>query len=414
MKKWLEPLFSAWEGVRSHKLRSTLTILGIVIGVAAVIALMSIGRGVQEFIVSQVEEMGSDLVFVYPGSTTVGGVRSAGGSAATLTLEDAEAIAEQVPGVTAAVPTSSAYLQLVFGDENIRAQVTGTTPDYQDAYNLNVVAGSFITERDYQNGERVVVIGSEVKENLFNEVDPVGQQMRMGDNIVRVVGVLESKGASLMGSTDDVVFIPLTTMQQTISQSRTATGEHIVSTIAMTASEETGAATVVEETTELLRSRHQIATGEEADFSISSMEELISTISEMTNTMTLFLGAIAGISLMVGGIGVMNIMLVSVVERTREIGIRKALGARERDISQQFLIEAALLSFGGGIIGVIVGIGASRLISGMGLLGEINTVVGTDIVGLALAVAVGIGLFFGFYPARRAARLNPIDALRSE
>jgi len=414
MKKWLEPLFSAWEGVKSHKLRSTLTILGIVIGVAAVIALMSIGRGVQEFIVSQVEEMGSDLVFVYPGSTTVGGVRSAGGSPATLTQEDPEAIAEQVPGVTAAVPTSSAYLQMVFGDENTHAQVTGTTPDYQDAYNLNVVAGSFITERDYQNGERVVVIGSEVKENLFDEVDPVGQQMRMGSNIVRVIGVLESKGASLMGSTDDVVFIPLTTMQQTISQSRTATGEHIVSTIAMTVSEETGAATVVEETTELLRSRHQIAAGEEADFSISSMEELISTISEMTNTMTLFLGAIAGISLMVGGIGVMNIMLVSVVERTREIGIRKALGARERDISQQFLIEAALLSFGGGIIGVIVGVAASRLISSMGLLGEMTTAVDADIVILALAVAVGIGLFFGFYPARRAARLNPIDALRSE
>jgi len=414
MKKWLEPLFSAWEGVKSHKLRSILTVLGIVIGVAAVIALMSIGRGVQEFIVSQVEEMGSDLVFVSPGSTTVGGVRSAGGSAATLTLEDAEAIAEQVPGVTAAVPTSSAYLQLVFDDENMQAQVTGTTPQYQDAYNLETAAGSFITERDYRNGERVVVIGSEVKETLFDEVDPVGQQMRMGDNIVRVVGVLESKGASLMGSTDDAVFIPLTTMQQTIYQSRTATGGHIVNAIAMTVSEETGAATVVEETTELLRSRHQIATGEEADFSISSMEELLSTISEMTNAMTLFLGAVAGISLMVGGIGVMNIMLVSVVERTREIGIRKALGARERDISRQFLTESALLSFGGGIIGVIVGVGASRLISSMGLLGEINTVVGTDIVGLALAVAVGIGLFFGFYPARRAARLNPIDALRSE
>jgi len=414
MKKWLEPLFSAWEGVKSHKLRSLLTVLGIVIGVASVIALMSIGRGVQEFIVSQVEEMGSDLVFVYPGSTTVGGVRSAGGTATTLTLEDAEALEENVPGVTAAIPTSSAYLQLVFEDENTQAQITGTIPQYQDAYNLEVAAGSFITERDYQNGERVIVIGSEVQETLFDEVDPVGQQLRMGDNIVRVVGVLESKGASLMGSTDDAVFIPLTTMQQTISQPRTASGGHIVNTIAMTVSEGTGATSVVDDTTALLRTRHQIAAGEDDDFTVSSMEELISTISEMTNTMTLFLGAIAGISLMVGGIGVMNIMLVSVVERTREIGIRKALGARERDISQQFLTESALLSFSGGIIGVIVGIGASRLISSMGLLGEITTVVGADIVGLALAVAVGIGLFFGFYPARRAARLNPIEALRSE
>ena len=412
MKKRFEPLFSAWEGVKSHKLRSSLTILGIVIGIASVIALMSIGRGVQTSILSQVESLGSDLVLIYPGATTYGGVRSAAGSAATLTLEDAEAISEQVPNVTSVVPSSSASLQLVFGEENTRAQITGITPEYQEAYNLETTAGAFITEYDYQSGAKVAIIGPEVKDTLFNDTDPIGQQLRMGNNIVRVIGVLESKGVSMVGSTDDAVLIPLTTLQQTIAQSRTATGEHVVSTIALTVSDGAQASSVVDETASLLRSRHQIALGDEDDFTINSMEELISTISEMTGTMTLFLGAIAGISLMVGGIGVMNIMLVSVVERTREIGIRKALGAKEGDISRQFLTESAFLSFGGGIIGIAVGVGISKIISTLGIMGDFPPVVSADIVLLALSVAVGIGLFFGFYPARRAARLNPIDALR--
>ena len=414
MKKWFEPLSNAWEGVKAHKLRSSLTILGIVIGVASVIALMSIGRGVQTSILSQVESLGSDLVLIYPGATTYGGVRSATGSAATLTLEDAEAISEQVPYVTAVAPFSSASLQLVAGGENMQTRVTGITPEYQGAYNLETTAGAFITEYDYQSGAKVAVIGPEVEDTLFDGIDPIGQQMRMGNNIVRVIGVLESKGASMMGSTDDAVLIPLTTLQQTVTQPRTATGEHVISTIALTVSDGEQADYVVAQTTTLLRSRHQLAPNDEADFTISSMEELVSTISEMTGTLTLFLGAIAGISLMVGGIGVMNIMLVSVVERTREIGIRKALGAREGDISRQFLTESAFLSFGGGIIGVAVGTGVSKILPSMGIMGEMQTVVSADIVLLALSVAVGIGLFFGFYPARRAARLNPIEALRSE
>ncbi len=414
MKKWFEPLFSAWEGVKTHKLRSSLTILGIVIGVASVIALMSIGRGVQAHILSQVEALGSDLVLVYPGATTVGGVRGATGSVSTLTLEDAEAISEQVPYVKSAAPSSSTSLQLVVNGENMQAQVTGITPEYQEAYNLTTTAGVFITEYDYQRGAKIAVIGPDVKDTLFNDADPVGQQLRMGNNIVRVVGVLESKGASMMGSTDDAVLIPLTTLQQTFSQQRASSGEHVVSTIALTVSNKEQADYVVAETTSLLRSRHQLGSNEEDDFTISSMEELVSTISEMTGTLTLFLGAIAGISLMVGGIGVMNIMLVSVVERTREIGIRKALGAREGDISRQFLTESAFLSFGGGIIGVAVGIGASKIISSLGIMGGMSSVVSADIILLALSVAVGIGLFFGFYPARRAARLNPIEALRSE
>jgi len=414
MKKWLEPLADAWEGARTHKLRSSLTMLGIVIGVAAVIALMSIGRGVQAGILSNIESLGSNLITVSPAmSYERGGVMGAG-SVATLTLEDAAAISEQVSHVSAVAPYSSSNQQLVYGSENVNAQVIGVTPEYQAAYNLETAEGAFISEYNYESGAKVAVIGASVAEELFSGVDPVGQKMRMGTSIITVMGVLESKGSSMMGSTDDAVLIPLSTLQQTISQQRTSTGEHIVSSIAITVSEQGQADYVVGEVTDLLRSRHRLSSGEDDDFSISSMEELVSTITEISGALTLFLGAIAAISLLVGGIGVMNIMQVSVVERTREIGIRKALGARERDIWSQFLTESALLSFTGGLIGVAVGWGASKLISGMGIMGEMTTLVSADIVILALAVSVGIGLLFGFLPARRAAQLNPIEALRYE
>ena len=415
MKKMFEPLLLAWEGVRTHKLRSSLTILGIVIGVAAVIGLMSIGRGVQTQILSRIESMGSDVITVSPGSVTERGIAGAGGSAATLTLEDAEAILEQVPNVAAVAPYSATSQQLIVGGENVNAQVIGVTPEYQDANNLDIAAGVFISQYNYDNGTKVAVLGSNVADTLFNGVDPIGQQLRMGSNIVRVMGVLESKGRSFgMSSTDDTILIPLTTMQQTISQPRTASGGHVVSSIALMISDEGQMSSVVTETESLLRSRHELATGDEDDFRVQTLEELVSTVTEVSGTMTLFLGAIAAISLLVGGIGVMNIMLVSVVERTREIGIRKALGARERDIWGQFLTESALLSFAGGLIGVAIGWGASKLISGVEIMGEITTVVSADIVILALVVSVGIGLLFGFLPARRASRLNPIEALRYE
>jgi len=414
MKKWLEPLVNAWEGVRTHKLRSSLTILGIVIGVAAVIALLSIGRGVQAQILSQIESMGSDVITVSPGSVTERGIAGAGGSAATLTLEDATAISEQVPYVAAVAPYSTAFQQLIVGGENVNAQVIGVTPEYQDVNNLDTSAGVFISQYDYESGTKVAVLGSNVAATLFSGVDPIGQQLRMGNNIVRVAGVLESKGRTMFGSTDDAVMIPLTTLQQTISQSRTATGGHVVSSIAVIVTDEKQADSVVTEITSLLRTRHQLAASDDDDFTVRSMEELVTAITEVSGTLTIFLGAIAAISLVVGGIGVMNIMLVSVVERTREIGIRKALGARERDIWTQFLTESAFLSFAGGLIGVAVGWGASKLISGVEIMGTITTVVSADIVILALAVSVGIGLLFGFLPARRAARLNPIEALRYE
>jgi len=411
MKKWFEPLATAWVGVVTHKLRSFLTMLGIVIGVAAVIALMSVGRGAEATIISQIETLGSDLIFISPGAVTLGGVRSAGGSAITLTLEDAAAISEQVPYVTSVAPSYSTSLQLVVGAQNMRAQVTGITPEYMEAYSLETTNGAFISEYDYQRGARLAVLGSNVKETLFEGANPIGQQMRMGNNIVRVIGVLESKGASMISSSDDTILIPLTALQQMVAQPRTSQGERVVSSIALTVSDEERASYVVEEITSLLRTRHQLGPGVDDDFSIMSMEEIASMLSEAIGTMTLLLGAIAAISLLVGGIGVMNIMLVSVLERTREIGIRKALGARERDIWGQFLIEAAFLTLAGGIIGVILGWVVSLLINTTGIM---TTVVSADIVILAVSVSVGIGLFFGFYPAWNASRLNPIDALRSE
>ena len=408
MKKWFEPFATAWVGVVTHKLRSFLTILGIVIGVAAVIALMSIGRGAEALIISNIESMGSDLININPGARTFGGVRSA--AVNTLTMEDAEAIAEQVPYISAVAPSYSSNLQLVVGSENMNTPVSGVPPEYMQVNNLEIANGTFFSEADYQRGTKVAVLGSNVKETLFGDADPIGQQMRMGSIIVRVIGVLESKGG-IMGSSDDAIFIPLTAMQQTVAQPRTAQGERVVSSISLTVSDEEQAGYVVAEITSLLRARHQLGPLDDDDFSVMSMEEIASTLSEAIGTMTLLLGAIAAISLLVGGIGVMNIMLVSVLERTREIGIRKALGARERDIWGQFLIEAAFLTFTGGIIGVILGWAVSYLISSTGLL---TTVVSADIVILAVSVSVGIGLFFGFYPAWNASRLNPIEALRSE
>ena len=397
MKRWLEPLAAAWLGVRTHKLRSALTMLGIVIGVAAVIALMSMGRGAEAQIISNIESMGADLITIYPGGVT-------------LTMEDAEAISEQVPYITAVAPSYSSNLQLVAGGENMNAQVTGVPPEYQDIQNLEIAYGAFFTEYDYQRGSKVAVLGSNVKETLFGDADPIGQQIRMGSIIVRVIGVLQSK-EGMMGSPDDGILIPLTALQQTVAQPRTAQGKRVVSSIALTVSDEEQASYVTEEITSLLRTRHQLGALDDDDFKIISIREISETISEAIGTMTLLLGAIAAISLLVGGIGVMNIMLVSVLERTREIGILKALGARERDIWGQFLIEAAFLTLAGGIIGVVVGWVVSYFVSSMGLM---TTLVTADIVILAISVSVGIGLFFGFYPAWQASRLNPIEALRSE
>jgi putative ABC transport system permease protein len=329
-----------------------------------------------------------------------------------LTMEDAQAIGQQVSNVASVAPVYSSSLQVVVGSNNMNSSISGVTPEYWEVENLEVASGTFFYEEEYQRGSKVAVIGSNVKETLFDTVDPVGQQMRMGGLIVTVIGVLESEGGGMPGmSADDAIYIPLTAMQQAVAQPRTAQGEKVVSSIALSVTEEELAEQVVEDITSLLRTRHRLAPSADDDFNIMSTQEMAEMMTETTETLTLLLGAIAAISLLVGGIGVMNIMLVSVLERTREIGIRKALGAREQDIWLQFLIEAALLTFVGGVIGVIFGWGISALIN---ITGVMTTAVSANIVILAVSVSVGIGLFFGFYPAWNASRLNPIEALRSE
>lgn len=411
MKKWHTFLSTVWLGLNTHKLRSFLTMLGIIIGVGSVITLMSIGKGSTAQILSNIESMGANLITVSPAmGFGVGGVRGAGGGGQTLTMEDAEAISERISYISSVAPSSSSNLQLVVGSENTNSQVIGTTPEYVSVTNLKLASGSFFSGQEYERGAKVTVLGSDVAETLFGSGNPVGQKMRMGTIVVTVIGVLESKGTGF-NSPDDAVIIPLTALQQTVALTRTAQGEKVVSSIYLTVSDETQSDYVTEQITSLLRSRHRLAASDEDDFSIRSMEEIASSLQETSATLTLLLGAIAAISLLVGGIGVMNIMLVSVLERTREIGIRKALGARERDIWIQFLLEATFLTFAGGIIGAIIGWGVSVIIN---RVGSMATLVTPDIVILAVSVAVGIGLFFGFYPAWNASRLNPIEALRSE
>jgi len=416
LKKWLDPLASAWTGISAHKLRSFLTILGIVIGVGAVIALMSIGKGTQAAILSRIEGLGTNLLFISPGgSSSSGGVRSAMGSATTLTQEDAEAIMQNIENVVAVAPISSSRSQIVSGGENVNAQVTGITPEYMETSNLVVAEGEGITQSDYEKAAKVAVIGASVRETLFGSgdeaEDAIGQKLIMGNTQLRVQGVLESKGTSGFGSTDNAILIPLTTMYQVSSRSKTTTGENVVSQVIVELEDTKYTTQVTDSITELLRYRHRLADTADNDFSITSQEDVIATISETTAQTTYLLGAIAAISLLVGGIGVMNIMLVSVIERTREIGIRKALGAEEMEIIIQFLIEAAVLCISGGIVGIVLGWGASILV---GNLMGMTTVVSADVVILAFCVSAAIGIVFGLYPAWRGSRLHPIEALRYE
>ena len=410
MKILFDPLISAWVAVITHKLRSALTILGVVIGVSCVIILMSIGEGTQLTITNSLNSLGPNLVFVQPGSVNQGGIRGATGSALSLTLEDSRAIAATVPNVSGVAPSNTSGAQVIAGNQNMFAAFTGVTPDYGVVNNIQVVGGDFINQDQYNNAAKIALIGSTVSTTLFSGTDPLGKTIRIGNNIFRITGILQSKGSSPFNSTDNAIFIPLSTFQEMVS-TLTVNGQHVVAVISIQATSKDLSATVKNDVTALLRSRHQIASGAENDFTVTSLEEISNTINTALSSITLLLAAIAGISLLVGGIGVMNIMLVSVMERRREIGIRKALGAKERDIWGQFLVDAALLTFFGGIVGVAIGWGISSLITTTGVL---TTVVSPDTVFLAVGVSVGIGIFFGFLPAWQASRLDPIQALRSE
>lgn len=411
----IETIRTAFRGLNANKMRSTLTVLGVIIGVAAVISLMSIGRGSQSAITANIESLGTNLLFVRPGATNTGGVRGAQGSLTTLTLEDAEALLDSslAPAVKAVAPQVQTFAQIIVGKQNTYTQIMGVTPEYQSVRNYTVAEGTFITVNDVKNKTMVAVLGSDVAATLFPDGNAVGQTIRISSRQFKVIGVLESKGSTGMGSSDDMIIAPITTVQTRLYSQLTSSGSQSVSTIYVqaTSAKETDAA--IEQITSILRQRHKI-TGDD-DFSITSQQETIDALQESTQVWVLFLGAISGISLLVGGIGIMNIMLVSVTERTREIGIRKSIGAKRRDILLQFLVESSLLSLTGGAIGVLIGWGVSRLVSGISLGGTtITTVLSADILILAVSVSAAIGIVFGMYPAYRASRLNPIEALRYE
>jgi putative ABC transport system permease protein len=410
MKNLFAPIISAWTSVITHKLRSFLTILGVVIGIAAVIILMSVGKGATASILDNFTSLGANMISVSGGTSSSSGVRGGFGSASTLTLEDAEAIEEQVTDIDGVSPISSSGMQVIAGSENMFVQVTGITPVYLDMYTINIVEGEPIVQYDLDRKSKVALIGPTVAETLFPDSDPVGQKIRMNNVVYTIVGLLESKGESI-SSSDNAIFVPLTTLQSAVSRLVTTSGDHLVSSIVVQASNENVIDSVKEQITFLLEDRHKIALGADDDFSLTSTDQITESITSSMSTLTYLLGAIAGISLLVGGIGVMNIMLVSVMERRREIGIRKALGAKERDIWGQFLLDSALLTFTGGLIGVAIGWGGSYLINKLGLY---TTLVTSDVVILAVVVSVGIGLFFGFYPAWQGSKLEPIKALRSE
>jgi len=410
-----ESLLTALRSLRGNKVRSALTMLGIIIGVAAVIAMLSIGRGAQAMITAQIESMGSNLIFVYPGAAQEGGIRQAAGTMQTLTYEDALALADKsvCPSVAAVAPEVTAGGQIVFQSQNVNARISGVTPEYAQVRNYQVASGEFINESQVSGRSLVAVLGANIANTLFADQEPVGQTVRINNITFRVIGVLAPKGGTGMGSQDDVVLIPLTTAQTRLGR-RFVRGGTAVTNINVQAVDANSIDQAIQEITDVLRQRHHILFDD--DFQVLNQADVLAMANQITGILTAFLGGIAAISLLVGGIGIMNIMLVSVTERTREIGIRKAVGAKRRDILAQFLTEATVLSVSGGLIGILLGWALAGLITRISTSSgtAITAVLSADSVLMATGFSIVVGLFFGIYPAARAASLHPIDALRYE
>ena len=407
----VESMRIALRSLSANKMRSGLTMLGIIIGVMAVVAMLSIGQGAQAAITSQIDSIGTNLLFIRPGATQQGGVRSAEGSAATLTQEDAQALTN-VANVVAVAPEVDSFGQVAYLGNNANARVIGVTPDYQNALNANVADGDFISASNVTANSAVVDLGAQVAQTLFNGAEPVGQMIRINNQLFRVVGVMQAKGGTGANNTDNQIYVPLTTAMTRLSRGGQFRGSNTVSVINVKITDPSAQNQVVQDISQILDQRHHVA---QDDFTIQSQQDILNAANQVTGVLTIFLGGIAAISLIVGGIGIMNIMLVSVTERTREIGIRKAIGARKRDILAQFLTEATFLSLSGGLIGIAFGALIARLISGVQLgTSTLTTVVAPSSVILAVVFSAGVGLFFGSYPANRAASLHPIDALRYE
>lgn len=392
-----------------NKMRSGLTMLGIIIGVAAVIAMIAVGSGAKKRIADQIASMGSNILIVLSGSSTSGGMRFGAGTVPTLTVDDSKAILSEIPGVNLVAPHISGVAQVIFGNQNWSTLIYGTTPELLEIREWSLQSGRVFTQQDLDGANKVCLLGQTVVDNLFGGIDPIGQIVRIKKVPFTVIGVLHPKGQSTFGTDqDDTIFVPLTTAQKRLF------GQHfpgMVRVITVQAREPEVMKTVEEQITELLRQRHRIQPGQENDFTVRNLTEVASSAEESARVMSLLLGAIASISLIVGGIGIMNIMLVSVTERTREIGIRIAVGAKSKDILYQFLIESLVLSLVGGTLGIGLGIGGTLILSNFTQWPVLFSI---EAIGLAFLFAGSVGVFFGFYPARKASLLNPIEALRYE
>jgi putative ABC transport system permease protein len=398
----------AFRALARNKMRSALTMLGIVIGVSAVIAMVSIGQGAQASVQEQIANVGTNLLFVGAGSQNVGGVRSGTGATSSnrLTVEDIEAIRREIPTVAMASPTVNTRAQLVFGNQNWNTQVQGVNEQFPQIKKWSVASGEFFTEADVRTAARVIVLGQTVAESLYPGMDPIGQMVRVRELPFRVIGVMVKKGQDAGGrDQDDTAFAPFTAVQKKLLAISHVQFAH-VSAISPAATY-----TAQDQITELLRQRHNLAPNEENDFTVRNLTDIAEAADETNRIMTILLSSIAGVSLLVGGIGIMNIMLVSVTERTREIGIRMAVGARSSAVRTQFLIESIVLSLTGGAIGILFGIAVSFLIP---MLVGWPTLISFIAIASSVVFSVAVGIFFGYYPARKAAGLDPIDALRYE